>query len=119
MTHISTYKDGKDHCKLESIIGDCLEKAGLHIPHGGFAIIRSGLDIKVGDLVHCGRISGETPGMIKQVKSITNDSIIVGTAYVDSCRDFTFEAAEIYGVVTEVFDKVWHHRVYVRKDSDD
>ena len=101
------------------ITGDCLERAGLHIPDGGYAIIRSGLDIRVGDLVHCNRVAGAISTMVKQVKSITSDSIIVGTAYVDTCRDFTFEAAEIYGVVTEVFDKVWGERVYVRKDSDD
>lgn len=113
MTYIS--KSGKRRHSLIEIYGDCLERAGLHIPHGGYAIIRQGLKIKVGDLVHCGFICGEIPGMIKQVKSIDGDSITVGSAYIDKTRDFTFEAAEIYGVVTEVFDKVFHGRVYERK----
>ena len=115
MTHISK----GDRHSFQEIHGDCLERAGLHIPHGGYAIIRQGEKINVGDLVHCGRISGETPGMIKQVKSIDGDSIICGSAYTDTSRDFTFEAAEIYGVVTEVFCKVWHKRVYARGERSE
>lgn len=117
MTIICKSKTASKRHTIEPIYGDCLERAGLHIPHGGMAIIRQGLKIKVGDLVHCSRILGEIPGMIKQVQSIVDGTITVGSAYLDRTRDFTFEAVEIYGVVTEVFDKVWHSRVYDRKTA--
>lgn len=115
MTIICKSKTASKRNTIEPIYGDCLERAGLHIPHSGMAIIRQGLKIKVGDLVHCSRVCGEIPGMIKQVQSIVDGTITVGSAYIDPARDFSFEAVEIYGVVTEVFDKITHNRVYKRK----
>jgi hypothetical protein len=70
---------------------------------------------KVGDFVHCNKIAGSISSYIKQVKEINGDSVIVGTAYLDSSKDFTFEAAEILGVVTEVYDAMWKDRVYKRR----
>lgn len=72
---------------------------------GGFAIVDANATVKVGDLVHCTRVAGTLNSYIKQVKEINGDSVIVGTAYLDESRDFTFEAAEIYGVVLETFGK--------------
>ena len=118
MTIISTNKRENARHYFEYIHGDCLEKAGLIIPDGAYAIIRQGLDIKVGDLVHCSKCLGEIPGMIKQVKNIENGVITVGTAYHDPLRDFSFDAAEVYGVVTEVFSKLWHKRVYERSNEN-
>lgn len=118
MSIISISKNKKKRNSFEHISGDCLEKAGLHIPHGGYAIIRQGLDIRVGDLVHCAKVTGALNTCIKQVKEITDSTYIVGTAYIDPTRDFTFEAAEIYGVVTEVFDQVWHKQVYAREEGE-
>lgn len=117
MTPIVRRDDPKERFVLEQIYGDCLEGAGLSIPHGGFAVIDSGTDLRVGDLVHCGRISGAIPGCIKQVQAILPDGTVrVGTAYLDKNKDFSFDAGEIYGVVTEVYCKTWRKRVWWRKD---
>lgn len=98
--------------RLESICGDCLEKAGLHIPHGGYAIIDCSISPKVGDLVHCDNRFGTIHGFIKQVKGFRGETVIVGTAYEDESKDYTFEASVIYGVVTEAFCKLWGKQVY-------
>jgi hypothetical protein len=116
MTIICINKNEKKRDWCHPIKGDCLERAGLHIPRGGLAITRQGLEIRVGDLVHCGQVSGALNSQVKQVKEIKDGTYIVGTAYTDRARDFTFEAAEIYGVVTEVFDPLWHSRIYVREE---
>lgn len=99
---------------LREIYGDCLEKVGVKNIGGGFAIIDANATVKVGDLVHCSRILGEINGYIKQVKEINGDSVIVGTAYLDESRDFTFEAAEIFGTVIETYSKTRHYREYIR-----
>lgn len=114
MTNIFVSEKDSKRNVLRSVKGDCLEGVGLRIPHGGQAVIRAGLDIRVGDLVHCSKLPGACGGFIKQVKDITDGVYTVGTAYLDPSRDFTFEAADIYGVVTEVFDSLWGTRVYCR-----
>lgn len=100
---------------IEQIYGNCLERAGLHIPNKGIAIIHQGGKFKVGDLVHCTKMAGAQSSYIKQVKEINGDTVIVGTAYIDSTKDFSFEAGDIFGVVTEVYDALWKDRVYKRK----
>ena len=114
MTHIFKPKKEREWV-IEHIYGDCLERAGLCIPHKAFAIIHQGGKFKVGDFVHCTKIAGALSSYIKQVKEINGDTVIVGTAYVDSSKDYSFEAGEIFGVVTEVYDAFWHGRVYKRK----
>ena len=104
---------------LENIYGDCLEKAGLKIPHGGYAIIDCSIAPRIGDLVHCDNEIGTIHGFIKQVKEFRGDTVVVGTAYEDASRDYTFEASTIYGVVTEVFCKLWRKRIYCRDDIKD
>ena len=117
MTPIMRRDDPKERFVLEQIYGDCLEGAGLSIPHGGFAVIDRGTNLRVGDLVHCGRLSGAIPGCIKQVQAILPDGTVrVGTAYLDKSRDISFDAGEIYGVVKEVYCKAWRKRVWWRKD---
>lgn len=113
-TRIYTKEDRKIFREMRSIYGDCLEKAGLKIPHEGYAIIDSSITPKVGDIVHCNNSLCTINGFIKQVKEFKGDTVIVGTAYIDESKDFTFEASEIYGVVTEVFCKLWNKQVYCR-----
>ena len=103
--------------KMRHIHGDCLEKAGLHIPNGAYAIVDCSISPKVGDLVHCDNYLGTIHGFIKQVKEFRGDTVIVGTLYEDESRDYTFEASVIYGVVTEAFCKLWGKQVYCR-DSE-
>jgi hypothetical protein len=113
-TRIYTKEDSKIFRKMRTIYGDCLEKVGLKIPHEGYAIIDCSITPKVGDIVHCNNSLGTVNGFIKQVKEFKGDTVIVGTAYIDESKDFTFEASEIYGVVTEVFCKLWKKQVYCR-----
>lgn len=116
MTRIYTPKDRTGARMCTRICGDCLEKAGLHIPNEAIAIIDCSCEIKVGDFVICTRGAGALNKYCKQVKEI-GETIIVGTAYTDKSLDYTFEAAEIYGVVTEAFDKLWHNQVYSRAEK--
>lgn len=113
-TDIYKMKPNEPARRLRSIYGDCLEKAGLNIPHGGYAIIDCSITPKIGDLVHCNNALATINGFIKQVKEIKGDTVIVGTAYMDDNKDFTFEASEIYGVVTEAFCRLWNKQVYCR-----
>lgn len=71
-------------------------------------------EVRVGDLVHCTIISGGVNSYIKQVKKIDGNRIYVGTNYLDKGKNFGYEAAEILGVVKEVYDKVFGTRKYVR-----
>lgn len=103
--------------KMHYIKGDCLEKAGLKIPHGANAIIDCSITPRVGDLVHCDNEIGTISGFIKQVKEFRGDTVIVGTAYEDESRNFTFEASVIFGVLTEAYCKVWGKQVYCRDCS--
>lgn len=113
-TDIYTPKPNEPTRRLQYIYGDCLERAGLKIPHGANAIVDCSITPKVGDLVHCDNKFGTIHGFIKQVKEFKGDTVIVGTSYIDESRDFTFEASAIYGVVTEAFCKLWGKQVYCR-----
>lgn len=117
-TEIYKPKPGKPARSCRSIVGDCLEKAGLKIPHGGRAIIDCSITPKIGDLVHCNNKICTINGFIKQVREFNGETVIVGTAYMDEKRDYTFEASEIYGVVTEVFCELWNKQVYCRKEDN-
>lgn len=116
-TVICKQEDENKRFIMETVNGDCLEKAGLVIPWEGKAIIDKNTALKVGDLVYCTKIAGQLGGYIKQVKEIGED-VLVGTAYLDESRDFTFLAAEILGVVKEVYCKARGCRVYVRGESN-
>ena len=116
-TDIYTPDRRKSPREMEYIHGNCLEKAGLIIPHGAIAIVDCSIAPKVGDLVHCDNFLGTMQGFIKQVKEFRDDFIIVGTSYMDESKDFTFEAYTIYGVLTEVFDKFTGKRVYCRDEA--
>ena len=118
MTYLSKVKDEKERYKLETIHGDCLEGAVFYIPDGAYAIIDRNAEIRVGDFVHCGRITGPVFTHIKQVKEIKGSSVIVGTCYSDKSKDFTFEAAEIMGVVKEIYCKLTGKRKYVRPENE-
>ena len=116
-TDIYTPDRRKSPRKAEHIYGQCLEKAGLIIPHGAIAIVDCSITPKVGDLVHCDNYLGTCHGFIKQIKEFGDDFVIVGTSYVDESKDFTFEAYTIYGVITEAFDKLSGKRVYCRDEA--
>ena len=118
MTRIYKYEDESERFRMECICGDCLEGAGLHIPNGAYAIVDSNTQVRVGDLVHCTKLAGTINSYIKQVKGINEGTVTVGTAYADPARDYTFNAAEIFGVITEAYDKILHRRVYVRTPQD-
>lgn len=107
-------KNGKPCRHLRDVSGDCLERAGVIIPHGGRAIIDNSITPKVGDIVHCNNRIITINGFLKQIKESKGDAVIVGTAYIDESRDYTFEASEIYGVVTEVFCRFNGEQVYYR-----
>lgn len=117
VTHICRAKDEASRYYLEKIYGDCLEKAGLYIPNQGYAIIDKNAEIKIGDLVHCSKVSGQIGGYIKQVKEL-GEKVIVGTNYLDESRNFYFEAAEIFGVVKEVYCQFSRKRVFVRDQAE-
>ena len=114
MTHICRKVPQNKRFHLRPIHGNCLEKLGIRNEGGGYAIIDSNATAKVGDVVFCCKISGQIGGYIKQIKEINGDSIIVGTAYCDESKDFTFEAEELRGVVIETYGKLWGTREYVR-----
>ncbi len=114
MTIICSKNPPKKRFAIHPIHGNCLEKLGVKNNGGGYAIIDHNATVKVGDIVHCGKVTGQIGGYIKQVKEINGDSIIVGTAYLDESKDFQFEAAEIYGVVIETYGKISGFREYVR-----
>lgn len=115
-TRIYTPSDNhKGARSLHHIRGDCLERAGLRIPHGALAIIDCSITPQIGDLVHCDNEFGTIHGYIKQVKEFRGETIIVGTAYEDESRDYTFEASVIYGVLTEAFCGLWRKQVYCRQ----
>lgn len=116
-TDIYTPERRKSPRKAEYIFGECLEKAGLIIPHGAIAIVDCSITPRVGDLVHCDNYLGTCQGMIKQIKEFGDDFVIVGTSYMDESKDITFEAYTIYGVITEAFDKLSGKRVYYRDEA--
>ena len=100
MTHYATSVKRKKW--LEKIYGNCLEKAGIVIPNRGCAIVDKRFPVKVGDIVVCSEIAGQIPPYLKRVIEVNENSVIVGTAYMDSSKDFQFEAEEIIGTVVEI-----------------
>lgn len=114
MTHFTRKSPANKRFVLREIYGDCLERVGIKNRSGGYAVIDRNARVRVGDIVHCSKMTGQIGGMLKQVKEINGDSVIVGTAYLDENADFQFEAAEIHGVVIETYNKFWGHREYVR-----
>jgi len=116
-TDIYTPNERRQAREMRPIHGECLERAGLRIPNKAYAIIDCSITPKVGDLVHCDNEIGTIHGYIKQVKAIEGETVIVGTAYENECRDYTFAASVIYGVVTEAFDKLFGNRVYCRDNA--
>lgn len=99
---------------FESVYGDCLEKIGIRIPNRGYAVVDRDLKPRVGDVVHCTKISGALSSYIKRVLSVDDGRVTVGTAYIDPAKDFSFEAAEILGVVTEIYDQLFHNLIWER-----
>jgi len=100
---------------IEYVHGDCLERIGVYIPRGGIAIVDSGCRPKVGNIVHVTRSSGAQSTYMKRVQSLEGGKMIVETAYSDPCRDFSFEAADLLGVVVEIYDRLFHNLIYERK----
>ena len=118
MTYRSTNKNPKRRFYLKDIYGDCLERRGIRNIGGGYAIIDRDAEIRIGDIVHCSKCTGSLNTMLKEVKAINGDTVTVGTAYADKSKNFTFEAAEIYGVVMETYGKLSGFREYKRGESD-
>ncbi len=118
MTYLCNGREKNGRYSLIEFRGDCLEGEGLYIPDGGYAIIDSNAEIRVGDFVHCSRITGPVFTYVKQVKEIKGNSVIVGTCYLDKSKDFAFEAAEILGVVKEIYCKITGKRKYVRSKNE-
>lgn len=114
MTYHVSKRPPKKRFFIKPIYGDCLEKLGVRNEGGGYAVIDANATVRVGDLVFCSKVLGQIGGYIKQVKEINGDSVIVGTAYLDESKDFTFVAAEIMGTVLETYGKTWGWREYVR-----
>lgn len=65
-TKIYAPEPNKPFRSMRTITGDCLERAGLVIPHDGNAIIDCSITPKVGDLVHCNNALITVNGFIKQ-----------------------------------------------------
>lgn len=61
-TDMYTPERRKFQRKTEYIRGECLERAGLVIPHGAIAIVDCGITPRVGDLVHCDNYLGTCQG---------------------------------------------------------
>lgn len=90
--------------KLDSVYGNCLKALKVELPHGGWVVINRAIVPREGDLVQCARMPGTLP-YISQVNKITKETITVESCYGNIQQDFRFEAAEVYGVVTHIFDK--------------
>lgn len=114
MTYICKTENEKKRFYIERFCGDCLYRLGIHASDGGYAVIDRNADFRVGDVVECTMHLGMNNSFLKQVKEINGDSVTVGTAYADASRDFTFEAAEIYGVVLETYERPHGFREYKR-----
>lgn len=114
-THFSRRCEREKRFMIKEIHGECLRRIGVNNYNGGYAIIDTWATPKVDDLVFCFKKHENIGGRIKQVKRIEGDTYIVGTAYLDSTRDFEFEAGEIMGVVIETYGKFPNnYREYVR-----
>lgn len=101
------------------VSGNCLERIGVYIPSGGIAIIDKNARPKIGDLVICTKSPGVLSEYCKQVKDIKNGNYIISTAYLNKALDFEFEAAEIRGVVLELYCKIWGRLVYKREKKNE
>ena len=99
--------------KLESVYGNCLKALNIDLTPGGWAVINRTLTIREGDLVRCTRMPGTLPYIMK-VQKVDDETVIVDSCYGNSQLDFSFEAAEIYGVVTHIFDKQSGTELYRR-----
>lgn len=99
--------------KLESIYGNYLKALNIELPHGGWVVINRTLAIREDDLVQCARMPGTLPYIMKAQK-IDDETVAVASCYGNSQLDFNFEAAEIYGVVTHIFDKQSGTELYRR-----
>ena len=99
--------------KLDSVYGNCLKALKVELPHGGWVVINRVITPREGDLVQCARMPGTLP-YISKITSITKETIIVESCYGNCQQDFNFEAAEIYGVVTHIFDKQTGIELYRR-----
>lgn len=86
--------------ETHKIYGDCLERIGIPAS-GGIVTIDRLRDVKVGDVVHCTRYPGTISSYLKRVIDI-GETVLVGTCYLDQNRDFSFKAAEIFGVAVSV-----------------
>lgn len=117
MTYMCKTNKEETRIRIRDITGNCLEKLGIKNFNGGYAIIDKNAEVCVGDVVHCTKIAGGCSTYLKQVKAIDNGTVIVGTAYLDNSKDYTFEAAEILGVVLETYGKFSGLREYSRNTN--
>lgn len=99
--------------KLESVYGNHLKALNIDLIHGGWVVINRILATREGDLVQCTRMPGTLPYIMK-VQKIYDETVVVDSCYGNSQLDFSFEAAEIYGVVTHIFDKQSGTELYRR-----
>ncbi len=99
---------------LESLEGLHLEAAGISVPYGGWAVVNRKLPIQEGDFVQCSRMTYSYTPYILQVKQVTEEAIIVGSAFKDSAIDYSFEPAEVFGVITHIFCKRFRNELYKR-----
>lgn len=104
--------DGKT-TNLESVYGNCLKALNIELSHGGWVVINRCIIPRGDDLVRCTRMPGTLPYIMK-VQKIDDKTVIVDSCYGNSQLDFSFEAAEIYGVVTHIFDKQSGTELYRR-----
>ena len=103
-----------------SYSGECLEAAGL--PARGETICNALEKPVVGDFVACEPVISRTTKYIKQVRSIDENGVVVGTKYKDPGKDFSFMAGRISGVVMEVIDdsgKTVYKREPIKERTDD
>lgn len=106
MTLISRAKTPTRRFEMVHARGYCLAGLGILKGGSGHVIVDRDADIYVGDIVLCTRHLGSVNGYIKQVRFISDDSVVVGTAYADDRPVEEFEAAEIVGVVTDVYGEM-------------
>lgn len=112
-TVLSKIKEKSKRFRIKEVYGDCLQAVGVK-SYNSLAIIDGFTTPKIGDIVHCAPPGVNISSYLKQIKDIKDGVYIVGTAYLDSSRDYTFEAGEIYGVVIETYGKISGYREYVR-----
>ena len=99
--------------ETHSFYGDCLERIGIPASGGKVKIDRL-REVKVGDIVHCTKYAGTQSSYLKRVIDI-GETVLVGTCYLDQSRDFSFKAAEIFGVAISATNKegveVWNAQI--------